>query len=66
MLVFLRSVRSTAPEATSWAKASLPPAEYRQDEQSAATEEGLKGTAICLGLFSNQGDRTRSGALRAW
>lgn len=61
MLVFPRSVSSTAPEATSWAKTSLPSAEYRQDEQSSATEEGLKGTAICLGLFSNQGDKTRMG-----
>lgn len=61
MLVFLRPVSSTAPEATFQAKTSLLSAEYRQDKQSAAPEEGLKGTAICLGLFSNQGDEMRMG-----
>lgn len=61
MLVFLRSVNGAAPEATFQAKTWLLSAEYRQDKQPTSTEEGLKGAAIRLGLFSNQGDKMRTG-----
>lgn len=57
MLVFLWSVSGAVPEAMFQAKTSLLSAEYRQRMQSPSTEEGLKGTAICLGLFSNQEDK---------